>query len=98
MQPKKIGEPLFLNRTGLNPVTVGKMWHRPYAEALLEEDGTKLPALIASAERSILARYLEICGSAAHTDESLDLQDAMDALLQLKGIEARGAAQQKYLA
>jgi hypothetical protein len=98
MQPKNIGEPLFSNRTGLDPLSVSKMWHRPYAEALLEEDGTKLPALIASAERSILTRYLEICGSAAHMDESLDLQDAMDALMQLKGIELRSAAQQKYLA
>jgi hypothetical protein len=78
-------------------LSVSKMWHRPYAEALLEEDGTKLPALIASAERSILKRYLEICGNPTHTDESLDLQDAMDALIQLKRIEATDAVQQKYL-
>jgi hypothetical protein len=61
-----------------------QQWHKPYAEALLEDDFTKLPELITAAERAILTRYLELNASRIPTDERLDLRHAVDALVQLK--------------
>jgi hypothetical protein len=61
-----------------------QQWHRPYAEALLEENTAKLPELITAAERAILTRYLELNASNIPTDERIDLRHAVDALVQLK--------------
>lgn len=68
----------------LNHLFFMQQWHRPYAEALLEDDSTKLPELIAAAERAILTRYLQLNASKIPTDERLDLRHAVDALAQLK--------------
>jgi hypothetical protein len=68
----------------LNHLFFVQQWHKPYAEALLEEDFTKLPELITAAERAILTRYLELNASKIPTDERLDLRHAVDALVQLK--------------
>jgi len=59
-------------------------WHRPYAEALIEDDPTRLRTLIAETERAILARYLELSVSSVARDESFDLMSAVDALSELK--------------
>jgi hypothetical protein len=67
-----------------NHLFFAQQWHKPYAEALLEDDFTKLPELIIAAERAILTRYLELNASRIPTDERLDLRHAVDALVQLK--------------
>ncbi len=72
-------EPHELKKMLLSP-----LWHRPYAEALLESDPAKLPAVIAAAERAILARHKELSVSPSAPDESLDLRNAANALSQLK--------------
>jgi hypothetical protein len=59
-------------------------WHRPYAETLLETDPTKLRARIAEAEHAIFVRYLELCISPGSQEQSLDLERAISALLELK--------------
>ena len=59
-------------------------WHKPYGEALLQEDPGKLPAAIAAAEQAILARYRELSASTILADERLDLRHAIDALSELK--------------
>jgi hypothetical protein len=61
-----------------------QVWHRPYAEALIETDPARLQALIAEAERAISTRYLQLSGSSVPWDEGLDLLDAIHALSQLK--------------
>jgi len=63
---------------------VARVWHRPYAEALIEANPVRRRALIAEAERAILIRYLQPSASSVGWDESLDLQNATDALSQLK--------------
>jgi hypothetical protein len=84
-QAKNTHEPLFcLIGMECNPLSVALTWHRPYVEALLEEDWLNVPTLIASAERAILVRYIEIPANPGYTDESLHLQHAMHALSQLK--------------
>jgi hypothetical protein len=59
-------------------------WHRPYAEALIEDNPTKLRTLIAETEQAILTRYLELSVSPVARDEDLDLLSAGDALSELK--------------
>jgi hypothetical protein len=78
-QPRKWGATFELNH-----LFFVQEWHKPYAEALLEDDFTKLPELITAAERAILTRYLELNASKIPTDERLDLRHAVDALVQLK--------------
>jgi hypothetical protein len=70
-------------RVALNELFVTRKWHRSYAEALLETDGAKLPALIAAAGEAILVRYVELTASPVSTDEIVDLQHAVVALSQL---------------
>jgi hypothetical protein len=70
-------------RVALNELFVTRKWHRSYAEALLETDGAKLPALIAAAGEAILVRYVELTASPVPTDEIVDLQHAVVALSQL---------------
>jgi hypothetical protein len=59
-------------------------WHKPYGEALLEDDAGKLPAAIAAAEQAIIARYLELSAATILADERLDLRYAVDVLSELK--------------
>ena len=68
----------------LNNFFVSEKWHRPYAEALQETDVTKLLTLIADAEDAIFDRHLELCISPASMEQSLDLQQAISVLAQLK--------------
>jgi hypothetical protein len=70
-------------RAAIQELFVTRHWHRPYAEALLETDRAKLPALIAVAGEVILARYAELAGSQVPSDEIPDLQHAVLALSQL---------------
>jgi hypothetical protein len=63
---------------------VAQIWHRPYAEALIEANPVRLRALIVEAERAILIRVLQPSASSVGWDESLDIQHAADALSQLK--------------
>jgi hypothetical protein len=76
------GDEALSNGGSAGFVTEG--WHRPYAEALIEDDPTKLPTLIAEAERAILTRYLELSVSPVARDEGFDLLSAADALSELK--------------
>jgi hypothetical protein len=59
-------------------------WHKPYAEALMEEDSSKIPVAIATAERAIFNRYLELLASKHHSDEGVDLWRAVEALRELE--------------
>ena len=68
----------------LNNFFVSEKWHRPYAEALQETDVTKLLTFIADAEDAIFDRHLELCISPASMEQSLDLQQAISVLAQLK--------------
>jgi hypothetical protein len=77
---------------GTKPETTGLLdseeWHRPYAEALMETDPAKLVPLIAIAERAIFGRYLELCITRAAIEHSIDLQNAVYYLSQLKKANA----------
>jgi hypothetical protein len=73
-------------------------WHRPYAEALLEADPARLSGMIAVAELTMLARWLELSISPVTTDEGLDLRHAADALSQLKRSNIGGGKAQHYVA
>jgi hypothetical protein len=69
----------------LNNFFVSEKWRRPYAdEALQETDVTKLLTLIADAEDAIFDRHLELCISPGSMEQSLDLQQAISVLAQLK--------------
>lgn len=59
-------------------------WHKPYGEALLQDNPGKLAAAIAAAEQAIIARYLELSASTILTEERLDLRHAVDTLSDLK--------------
>jgi hypothetical protein len=62
-----------------------ELWHRPYAEALMETEPTRLARLIAEAERAILERYLELLCIAPEAIEpqAIDLENAVYHLSQL---------------
>jgi len=92
-------EPEWTVPTGHNALLNGhsagfvtEVWHRPYAEALLEDDPARLRTLIAEAERAILIRYLQLSAGPVPRDESPALLDAVDALSQLKKALAGFAA------
>jgi hypothetical protein len=72
---------LSANRVEVKDYSVSQEWHKPYVEAFLETDGTKLAALFAEAERIIVGRFVV---SSVETDELVDLQSAAYALTQLK--------------
>ncbi len=59
-------------------------WHRPYAEALRETEPAKRALLIAEAERAIFDRYLELCVAPGAIEHSIDLENAVYYLSQLK--------------
>jgi hypothetical protein len=60
-----------------------RSWHAPYAAALMASPSEKSD-LIATAERAIFHRYLELLVAPTSTEEGLDLQDAIEALSQVK--------------
>jgi hypothetical protein len=60
-------------------------WHRPFGEALLTGDSTRVRAAIVHAQRAILNRYLELAGGGeAQPDEETELGNAIDILRALK--------------
>jgi len=81
--------PILNSNITLEDLFVTQGWHRPYAMALLNSNPSNLPELIATAERAILDRYLEL--DPVPTDELVDLGHAVEALSQLK--KAIGPAQ-----
>lgn len=64
-------------------------WHRPYAAALMETEPAKRASLIDEAERAIFCRYLELCVTPAAIEHSIDLQNAVYYLSQLKQANSR---------
>jgi hypothetical protein len=63
-----------------------RTWHKPYAEALLETDPSKMAALILVAERAILNRSVEI-QTFPTPEESHDLESALQVLSRLRKSE-----------
>jgi hypothetical protein len=70
----------FLPEDYLEP----RKWHKPYAEALLEIDPSKMAALIALAESAILGRYLELRIFPTPIEEGRDLDSAIRVLSRLR--------------
>ena len=60
--PPKSEALVVRERMALNELFVTRTWHRSYAEALLETDGAKLPALIAGSGRSDSGAVRRISG------------------------------------
>jgi hypothetical protein len=83
--------PILNKDIPLEDLFVTQSWHKPYAMALLNSNPANLPELIATAERAILDRYLELELDPVPTDELIDLGHAVEALSQLK--KATGPAQ-----
>jgi hypothetical protein len=71
----------------LKGVLVSEKWHRPYAEALIEADPTKLQQIITLAERAIFTRYLELCVSPGSQVQYNDLRQAINELSELREIK-----------
>ena len=84
--------------TGQNPrpkpMFVIPNWQRSYAKALLETDLEKLLAIIATAERMMIGRQIELRDYSIQTVEGLDLQHAFQSLVELK--EAATPAPARY--
>jgi len=59
-------------------------WHKPYADALMEDEPQRLSRLIVEAERAIFGRYLELCMNPRPIEISRDLQSAVYVLIDLK--------------
>jgi len=78
--PRKDSRPKYFKE-----VFARQRWHKPYADALMEGDASKIPAAIAKAERAIFGRYLELRFSTFHAEETADLDRAIDALREIKG-------------
>jgi hypothetical protein len=74
-------------RSPLEDYLVPRAWHKPYADALLEFDPSKLSALIAMAEREISNRYLELQIFPTPIAESRDLDSAVRVLSHLQKSE-----------
>jgi hypothetical protein len=71
----------------LKDYLVPRTWHKPYAEALLETDPSKMVALILVAEREILNRSVEIQTFPTPIEESHDLESALQVLSRLRKSE-----------
>jgi hypothetical protein len=71
----------------LKDYLVPRTWHKPYAEALLESDPSKMTALILVAERAILNRSVEIQTFPTPIEESHDLKSALQVLSRLRKSE-----------
>jgi hypothetical protein len=59
-------------------------WQKPYEEALIEFDKSKLPQRIAAAERAILNRREKIFGDPADATERQAMEDALVFLRVIK--------------
>jgi hypothetical protein len=66
------------------PIFAVPSWHKAYGEALLYADSPGSGALIAYAEKEIVARYLADSSSPIQSDEGRDLLQAMGVLSQLR--------------
>ena len=71
----------------LEAYLVPRTWHKPYAEALLETDPSKMAALILVAERAILNLSVEIQTFPAPIEENRDLESALHVLSRLRKSE-----------
>jgi hypothetical protein len=60
------------------------VWHKPYAEAVLETDPEILMELVAATERAVFERLLELTAEKDVSDEIQDIRRAIDVLLTLK--------------
>ncbi|MGB2636561.1 MAG: hypothetical protein WAM58_21705 [Candidatus Acidiferrum sp.] len=70
-------------------ILTSQKWHQPYAEVLMEAEPAKRAPLIAKAERAIFGRYLELCVTPAAVEHSIDLQNAVHYLSQMKKTNSR---------
>ena len=70
------------------------MWHKPYADALLESDPAISAQLLAATERAIFERLLELSATADASVERRDICRAIDVVLDLK---AKALANSKIL-
>jgi|HubBroStandDraft_2_1064218.scaffolds.fasta_scaffold138596_1 hypothetical protein len=66
------------------PIFAVPNWQKAYGEALLYADSPGSGALIAYAEKEIVARYLADSSSPIQSDEGRDLLQAMGVLSQLR--------------
>jgi hypothetical protein len=71
-------------KSQIKGILESETWHLPYAEALMETEQANLPVLITKAERAIFVRYLELCIAPGEIEHSIDLQNAVYHLSQLK--------------
>jgi hypothetical protein len=89
------GEVLMLQAEASDPTATGQNaqpkpmfvihnWQRSYAKALLETDPEKLLAIIATAERMMIDRQIELRDYSIQTVEGLDLRNGFRALAELK--------------
>jgi len=69
---------------GVNHKLNVPMWHKPYADALLESDPAISAQLLAATERAIFERLLELSAAADASDETRDIRRAIDVMLKLK--------------
>jgi len=74
------------DKTGYPGMFATQPWHTLYADALIETDPARLARMIAEAEGAIRARSAELSARPEVTDESVDLQRAVAALLYLKQV------------
>jgi hypothetical protein len=77
---------------------MAEKWHRPYAKALMENDPEKRRAWIAEAEKSILARYLELQSTPGLEIQFCDLQRATEELKRLKLVTPKAQRSLNWLA
>jgi hypothetical protein len=82
----------------LKGILVSEKWHKPYAEALIEADPVKSKRLVTIAERAILTRYLELCGSPDSQHQHDDLRKAVNALSELKQMDSIGPTRRDLVA
>ncbi len=74
---------------GTKGILTSQKWHQPYAQAVMEAEPAKRAPLIAKAKCAIFGRYLELCVTPAAIEHSIDLQNAVYYLLQLKETNSR---------
>jgi hypothetical protein len=59
-------------------------WQKPFQDALVELDGSKLPERIAVAEAAILSRLQAMSGTGEHSSERRAIEDALSSLRVLR--------------
>ena len=72
------------NTAKFKDYSVSREWHRPYVEAFFGTDEAKRGTTITEAERAIVDRFFELSISSVETEEMRDLQNAADAITELK--------------